>query len=237
MKLVLSPEVQTQVDEILAPLINPALWAKMNLSFAKFPYAIVRMEGLPGTGKTALAQYMARRLKQAPLEVSFDKVASPMLGETEKAINQLFHTANETETKTIIMEECDALLWSRSLVNEDTTHMLGFINTLLTCIDKFRQREIPSLLILTSNHPEKLDNALESRITDVIHLFPSVGMQAKKLWHSKLPECMNDLSEDKMGQLAALGATPRQMENAILKISRRAIKQNRLPTFQDFELA
>lgn len=188
------------------------------------------------TGKTALAQYMARRLKQAPLEVSFDKVASPMLGETEKAINQLFHTANETETKTIIMEECDALLWSRSLVTEDTVHMLGFINTLLTCIDKFRQREIPSLLILTSNHPEKLDSALESRITDLIHLFPPVGKQAEKLWLAKLPECM--LEDTKIiEKLATLQATPRQMENAILKISRRAIKQNRLPTFQDFELA
>lgn len=237
MKLVLSPEVQTQVDEILAPLINPTLWQKMDLSFAKFPYAIVRMEGLPGTGKTALAQYMARRLKQAPLEVSFDKVASPMLGETEKAINQLFHTANETETKTIIMEECDALLWSRSLVSEDTVHMLGFINTLLMCIDKFRQREIPSLLILTSNYHEKIDSAMESRITDVIKLFPPVGKQAEKLWASKLPGCMTDLSDHKFQSLAALGATPRQMENAILKISRRAVKQNRLPTFQDFELA
>lgn len=234
MKLILSPEVQTQVDEILAPLINPALWTKMNLSFAKFPYAIVRMEGNPGCGKTALAQYMARRLKQAPLEISFDKVANPMIGETEKAINQLFHTANETETKTIIMEECDALLWSRSFVNEDTTHMLGFINTLLTCIDKFRQREIPSLLILTSNHPEKLDSAMESRITDVIKLFPPVGKLAEKLWSSKLPECLLDAN---LSQLAALGATPRQIENAILKISRRAIKQNRLPIFQDFELA
>jgi AAA+ superfamily predicted ATPase len=206
----------------------------MGLSYAKFPFAIVRMEGKPGTGKTVLAKYMARRLKQPPLEVDFAKVASDHLGETEKAINAVFEQANSTEIKTIIMEECDALLFTRSMVDKDTTHMLGFINTLLTCIDKFKVRSIPSLLILTSNHPELLDSALESRVTDVIKLSSPVGLWAEKLWKSKLPECLEP-TEEKMDWLASLQMTPREIENWVLQVCRRAVFEKRLPVLEDFK--
>lgn len=235
-KLTLSPEVKRQVDEILAPLKNPDDWKKLELSFAPNPFAIVRIDGASGTGKTVLAKYMARRLEQPPLYLDFENVANDTLGGTERAIIEVFHKADETETKTIILEECEAILWSRAKVTEDTLHQLGFVDTLLKCIDKFKSRSIPSLLILNTNYPELLDNAMVSRITDVINLFPPVGRQAVAMWYSKLPQSIKYMTEAGYQKLADTKATPRQMETAILKVCRKSMFEKRQPEFSDFEL-
>lgn len=232
-KLELLLDVEEQIADILAPLLHAKEWADLKLSFAPSPSAIIRMEGKPGTGKTALAEYIARKLRKKPLHFVFGNVASASYGETESKIIATFTAANETETPVIIMEECDSMLWSRDLVNEDTTTMLGIINTFLTEIDKFINRPFPSLLILTTNHPKLLDEAFESRISDVIRLSSPVGKHAERMWRSKLPTCINT-TPFQMQSLVSTGATPRQMENAIRKICRRAMRFNRQPLFEDF---
>lgn len=239
-RLTLSSETKTQIEEILAPLKNPEKWAALALPFSPSAHAVVRMEGAPGTGKTALSNFMARRLPKPPIHISFGDIAGCQIGETEHKIMAIFKTAHETETTTIIMEECDSLFWSRDKVTEDTMHMLSFVNTLLIELDRFiTRKETPSLVILTTNYPQLLDAALERRITDVIKLFPPVGRHAEKIWLSKLPECMVQptLEPSKLDQLAELGATPDQMEKAILRICRRAMMENRNPTFADFQLS
>lgn len=236
MKLILSQELKKQVDEILIPLKNPQGWQDMKIPFAPNPYAIVRMEGAPGTGKTALANYMARQMGCKPLRLEFAGTASDALGGTENHIMDKFQEATELEIPVLIMEECESLLVSRkNLDMERDSHMLGIVDTMLIQIDRFIQRKVPSLLILTTNLPEILDPAIESRITDVIHLFPPVGNAAHRLWLSKLP-WLAGMDTDSMNKLSATGATPRQMEVAILKICRKAMLENREPKFEDFGL-
>lgn len=235
MKLTLLPEVKAQVDEILLPLLEPDKWKAFGLPFAKEPYAIVRMEGLPGTGKTALANYMARRMGRAPIHISFAELIQVQLGESEKKMVETFRLVEETECPTIIIEECDALLWSRDLISDDTIYQLSFMNTMLIEIDKFITRGIPSMLILTTNYPKLLDAAMERRITDVIKLSAPQGKLAERMWKSKLPvssEWM--ITSEQLEALAALGATPHQMETAILKICRKAMVNNTQPQFADF---
>lgn len=236
-KLKLTPELEQQVAEILAPLLSPDKWAALKLPFAPSPAAVVMLIGKPGTGKTALTQYMARKIGKPPVHISFAGVASPQYGETEAKITTLFNTANETESVTIIMEECDSILWSRDMITEDTITALGIVNTMLVEIDKFRARKIPSLLIFTTNHPKLLDDAFQSRITDTIELFAPKGDHAKRLWMMKLPVAMREaMTPQQFTQLAELGATPRQMENAILKVCRGAMVRGVQPVFADFGL-
>lgn len=236
MKLILTTEIQSQVDEILTPLIRPDEWASYKLSFAPNPSAVIRMEGAPGTGKTALANYLAKKLGKPPLHLDFASVASTQFGETEGKIKALFDHAHETETPTIIMEEADALLWSRDKVTEDTMFALGLINTLLIQIDRFIARKIPSLLIVTSNYPQLLDAALESRITDVIKLSPPRGDHAMKVWKSKLPVSMRDATEAEWEHLVTLNKTPREIENIVRKSCRCAMVAGVKPTFSNLAL-
>lgn len=239
MKLQLSPEIRKQVNEILAPLKNPEAWAQMGIPFAPSPYAVVRMEGLPGCGKTAMANYMARQLGKSPLRLEFGSTANNEFGATEGRIAAKFLEATELEIPCIIMEEAESLLISREKLDMmRDSHMIAVVDTMLVNIDRFIARKVPSLLIITTNLPELLDPAIESRITDVVKLFPPVGMQSIRLWESKLPTCMlkaYDANAWILG-LATLGATPRQMEQAILKICRKAMMEKREPKFEDFEL-
>lgn len=237
MKLTLTSQLTDQVDDIMCPLLEPDKWAAFGLSFAKDPYAIVRMEGAPGTGKTTLANHMARKLRRAPIHLTFAEVTSTQLGETEKKMVETFKVAAETECPTVILEECDAVLWSRDLVSDDTMYQLSFVNTMLQEIDKFIHRGIPSLLVVTTNYPKLLDAAFERRVTDIIKLDIPQGQTAVKMWKSKLPESIvNEISHREFEQLAEVGATPAQMEAAVLKVCRKALRNNTTPTFEDFGL-
>lgn len=237
-KLIFPKEVKQHLDEILAPLLDPEKWKSLGLKFSPNPHAILLLTGAPGTGKTAIANFLARQFRRKPVEINFAGVASPMLGKTEENIKEIFAKATEEKSPVLILEECDALLWDRNRICEDTMHILGFVNTLLTEIDKFKEQPFPTLLILTTNFPKLLDAAMQRRITDVIELFPPAGEAALKMWESKLPECI--LKEIKgcpdHYQLASLGATPDQMEKAILRVCRKALLEKRQPIFADFQL-
>jgi len=255
MKYVFDPAVRKQVDEILAPLKNPEAWSALELPFSPSPSAVVRLEGASGIGKTALSQAMARQVSQkAPIQLNFGSVASHILGETEKNIVATFERANGihkemvkgklVETKSdpvnvIIMEECDALIWNRGMIeSEDNVHVLGFVNTLLQEIDNFTKRKIPSLLILTSNYPLLLDPAMERRVTDVIKLSVPQGNQAISMWTAKLPMCIKkELQNKDWAVLANAKKTPDEIQNIIIKASRRAMLEGRQPNRVDILLS
>lgn len=227
-----------QVEEIMAPLKDPQRWKEWDIPFAKHPYAIIRIQGLPGTGKTALANHMARKIGKPPIHLDFAGVASANFGETEAKLVAAFQNAAETETQTIIIEECDALIWSRDRVNDDNMGHLGIVNTFLTQLDRFiARKEIPSLVILTTNYPSLLDPAMHRRITDVIELESPTGKQAEKMWESKMPFVMSQsFTSQDFERLSELRATPDQIEKAILKVCRRALHEGVNPTFEMFEL-
>lgn len=234
-KLYLTPEVKQLVMDILGPLKNPELWKAMALPFAPHPYAVVRMEAPTGCGKTALANYMARQLKQEPIHLDFSKIASEVLGHTEKAIGGAFDAAHSGEIKTMILEECEGLLWKRDMVDEDTTYHLNFVNEVLRQIDRLISRETPTLLILTTNHPELLDSAIKSRITDVIQMGVPEGEHAIRIWGSKLPPTVRDaMTPEQFRELEALRLAPRQMEQGVMRVCRRAAVAGRMPEPADF---
>lgn len=235
MKLYHTPEVKLQVAEILAPLKRPALWQQMDLAFAKNPYAIVRLDAPTGCGKTALAHHMAAQMKQKPLHLDFGSVAGSELGQTEKAIISLFDKAIETETYTVIMEECDGLVWTRDMVNEDSQYQLTIIAEMLRQMDRFINRGLPSLLIMNTNHPEKIDSAIASRITDTIFMGVPEGDVAKSMWRSKLPGVMKPhITDAALTELAEMRMTPRAMEQMILRACRKAAYADRMPCWEDF---
>jgi AAA+ superfamily predicted ATPase len=232
MDLIISPFVERQISEILAPLKKPEKWMAFNLPFFPKPFAIVRMEGQPGTGKTTIARHMANQVSTRSSIINFADVANSHFSETETKITTAFAEATKKKKNTLIFEEADALFWDRSMINEDNILNIGIVNTLLVEIDKWKQRQIPSLLLFTTNHPDLIDKALESRITDVVKLQPPIGELAEQMWISKFPK---NLKYDKadISAMATWGCTPRQMEDAVIHACRRALLENRAVRIED----
>ena len=120
------------------------------------PPAGVLLYGPPGTGKTLLAEAIA-----GESGVNFVRVAGPELldryvGETEKAIRELFERARQTAPAMIFLDEIDAVASRRGNGNEVTERV---VSQLLTELD--RAAEHPKLVVVAAtNRRESIDPAL-----------------------------------------------------------------------------
>ena len=116
----------------------------------------VLLYGPPGTGKTLLAEAIA-----GESGVNFVRVAGPELldryvGETEKAIRELFERARQTAPAIVFLDEIDAVASRRGEGNEVTERV---VSQLLTELD--RAGDHPKLVVVAAtNRRESMDPAL-----------------------------------------------------------------------------
>jgi transitional endoplasmic reticulum ATPase len=120
------------------------------------PPSGVLLYGPPGTGKTLLARALA-----GESEVNFIHVAGPELvdkyvGESEKAIREVFERARQTSPTIVFFDEIDALASRRGDSHEVTERV---VSQLLTELDGLTDN--PNLMVLAAtNRGEALDPAL-----------------------------------------------------------------------------
>ncbi|WP_313694857.1 AAA family ATPase [Halorarum halobium] len=119
----------------------------------------VLLYGPPGTGKTLLARAIA-----GESEVNFIQVAGPELldryvGESEKAVRELFERARQAAPVIVFFDEIDALAGDRDFAGGDSGVGERVVSQLLTEFD--RAAENPSLAVLAAtNRRNSLDDAL-----------------------------------------------------------------------------
>jgi transitional endoplasmic reticulum ATPase len=134
------------------PLTYHALFETTNTD----PPSGVLLYGLPGTGKTLLARALA-----GESEVNFIHVAGPELvdkyvGESEKAIREVFERARQTAPTIVFFDEIDALASRRGDSHEVTERV---VSQLLTELDGLT--DSPNLMVLAAtNRMDALDPAL-----------------------------------------------------------------------------
>lgn len=120
------------------------------------PPSGVLLYGPPGTGKTLLARALA-----GESDVNFIHVAGPELvdkyvGESEKAIREVFDRARQTAPTIVFFDEIDALAGRRGDTHEVTERV---VSQLLTELDGMTDN--PNLMVLAAtNRREALDPAL-----------------------------------------------------------------------------
>jgi transitional endoplasmic reticulum ATPase len=107
--------------------------------------------GPPGTGKSALARYLAKKLDRRAFERRPSDLLSKWVGETEQNIAAAFATA-EQDDAVLILDEVDALLFGRD--NAQRSWEISFTNELLSQLERYR-----GLLICTTNRLDGLDQA------------------------------------------------------------------------------
>ena len=120
--------------------------------------------GVPGTGKTSFAEYIARELDRPLMVRLASDLQSKWLGETEQRIRAAFDEAQD-EGAVLFFDEVDSFLsessgasrsWERSQVNE-----------LLQCMERFE-----GIFIAATNMIDVLDKAALRRFTHKVEFLP-----------------------------------------------------------------
>jgi transitional endoplasmic reticulum ATPase len=149
-------ELKQQLREAVEwPLNNPEIFKRMGI---KPPRGIL-LYGPPGTGKTLLAKAVANESRANFISVKGPEVLSKWVGESEKAIREIFKKAKQASPSIVFLDEIDSIAPRRSMGSSDSHVTERMVNQLLTSIDGMEALE-GVVVIAATNRPDILDPAL-----------------------------------------------------------------------------
>jgi SpoVK/Ycf46/Vps4 family AAA+-type ATPase len=157
--------------------------------------------GLPGTGKTAFARYLAEALDRPLVSKRASELISPLVGMTEAAIREAFEEASR-ENAILFIDEADSYFRKREQARNSWE--VTQVNEFLTGIDAF-----DGILICCTNLLATLDPALIRRFNRKVEFKPLVTERAVDLVSRRFPELGNAGIDQVRRQLSRLdGITP-----------------------------
>jgi ribosome biogenesis ATPase len=138
---------------IVEPVLNPELFAKVGISSP----AGVLLWGPPGCGKTLLAKAVANESHANFISVKGPELLNKFVGESERAVRQVFSRARASAPCVIFFDEIDALVPRRDESKSEASSRV--VNTLLTELDGLEARK-SVFIIAATNRPDILDPAM-----------------------------------------------------------------------------
>ncbi|KAK9451260.1 P-loop containing nucleoside triphosphate hydrolase protein [Limtongia smithiae] len=137
---------------IVQPIRHPELYAEVGITAP----AGVLLWGPPGCGKTLLAKAVANESRANFISVRGPELLNKWVGESERALRQVFSRARASVPCVIFFDELDALVPRRDDSRESTSRM---VNTLLTELDGMSERN-GIYVIAATNRPDIIDPAM-----------------------------------------------------------------------------
>jgi transitional endoplasmic reticulum ATPase len=123
------------------------------------PIRGILLVGLPGTGKTLCAKAVATESEANFISIKGPEVLSKWVGESEKAIKEIFRKARMAAPSIIFIDEIDAIASSRGSGDEGSRVGERVVNALLTEMDGLQNLKNVVVLAAT-NRPDIIDPAL-----------------------------------------------------------------------------
>ncbi|MEO2241380.1 MAG: AAA family ATPase [Euryarchaeota archaeon] len=122
----------------------------------------VLFHGPTGTGKTRTAKAVAGEAKVPLLRINAAELLGKYVGEASERIRRAFKRARESAPCVLFVDEIDALGLDRRY-QELRGDVVESVNSLLTNLDRLKERSEGVLFIAATNHPDLLDPALKNR--------------------------------------------------------------------------
>jgi transitional endoplasmic reticulum ATPase len=146
---------QELMESVEWPLKKPEVFKKMGI---KPPRGIL-LYGPPGCGKTLLARAVATESEANFISIKGPEIFSKWVGESEKAIREVFRKGRTAAPAIIFFDELDAVVPKRGLGYSDSGASERVISQLLTEIDGIEALQ-NVLVIAATNRPDILDPAV-----------------------------------------------------------------------------
>lgn len=146
-------EARKQLDlSIIGPIKDPWLFEQFSLGQS----AGVLLWGPPGCGKTLVAQAVANEAQASFIAVSGPELLNKYVGESERAVRELFQRARSSTPCILFFDEMDALAPKR---DDASNAGVRIVTALLTEMDGVHDRT-GVYIIGTTNRPDMIDPAM-----------------------------------------------------------------------------
>ncbi len=149
-------DVKQQLREAVEwPMKHPEVFEQMGIE----PPKGILLFGPPGTGKTLLAKAVATESGANFIAVRGPEILSKWVGESEKAIRQIFRRARQVAPAVVFFDEIDSIAPARGFRHDTSGVTDRIVNQLLTELDGIEPlRKV--VVIAATNRPDILDPAL-----------------------------------------------------------------------------
>jgi AAA family ATPase len=170
---------------ITRPLHHPSTMTRLNLRTNRG----ILLYGPPGCSKTLLVKALATESGLNFLAVKGAELVSMYVGESERAVREIFRKARAASPSIIFFDEFDSIAPARNSGGGGSGSNLNILTTLLNEMDGFEQLH-NVLIVAATNRPEILDPALlrPGRLDNLVYVGPP-DLQARKeiltLWLAK----------------------------------------------------
>ncbi|KAK4458831.1 ribosome biogenesis ATPase RIX7 [Cladorrhinum samala] len=138
---------------IIGPIKDPELFSAVGIK----PAAGILLWGPPGCGKTLVAKAVANESKANFISIKGPELLNKYVGESERAVRQLFSRAKSSAPCILFFDEMDALVPKRDDSLSDASARV--VNTLLTELDGTGDRS-GIYVIGATNRPDIIDEAI-----------------------------------------------------------------------------
>jgi transitional endoplasmic reticulum ATPase len=182
---------QRLVESVDWPLSHPNIFTRMGIR----PPRGILLYGPPGCGKTLLARAVATESQANFISIKGPELLSKWVGESEKAIREIFRKAKMAAPCIIFFDEFDSIAPSRGRHTSDSGVSEKVLSQFLTELDGLEiMKDV--VVIAATNRPDILDPALirPGRI-DRILLVPAPEEKARikilKIFTKDMPLASN----------------------------------------------
>ena len=143
---------KTLEDNMITSVNDPSKFTKMGIK----PPKGVLLYGPPGCGKTILARALAAECGANMILVRGPEILSKWVGESEKAIREIFRKAKTSAPCIIIFDELDSLAKSRTA--EEGNRGETILSQMLTEMEEGGTSRI--IIVGITNRPDLIDNSM-----------------------------------------------------------------------------
>ncbi len=159
---------QELIEAVVWPLDYPEVFDTLHTE----PPKGILLFGPPGTGKTMLAKAVANESNANFISIKGPELLSKWVGESEKAVREIFRKARQSAPTIIFLDEMDSIAPTRG-GSSDSHVTERVVSQILTELDGLE--ELKEVVVLAAtNRPDMIDQALlrPGRLDRLIYIQP-----------------------------------------------------------------